>query len=413
LQSITKSAICDKEIIVRVMTINPFDCVQSTLIMRQLSTRPRDYPFRNNTFSTIRRPFQGEPDGVARGGRPKKIMARSVRAAAFGIMYCTLLATVSVFLLTHSKAADDPILELPIDCSLGATCFVQNYVDINPGPGAQDFTCGVLTYNNHKGVDFRIRDLADMTEGVFALAAASGLVRSIRDGVPDGFPDKIGDAQIEGTECGNGIVINHGGGWETQYCHLRNGSVTVKQGQPVEAGKRVALVGMSGNAQFPHLHLSLRREGHVVDPYVGQQVPASCGGVIHPMWSAAAQRALTYRPSGVINAGFTSVTPTLRGIETGEIGEHVPRAGANMIFYVRFFGLQAGDRQRIRVFDPRDELVADTTTAPAQKNKAQWMQYVGRRPPPRGWPSGIYRGRFELLRNGVVALTATPQIEIP
>ncbi len=340
-------------------------------------------------------------------------MARSVRVAAFGLAYCALLATVSVFLSTHSKAADGPVLELPIDCSLGVTCFVQNYVDIDPGPGAQDFTCGALTYNDHKGVDFRVRDLADAAKGVSALAAAPGLVLRIRDGVPDGFPDEIGEAQIEGRECGNGIVIDHGGGWETQYCHLRNGSVTVKPGQRVEAGERIALVGMSGNAQFPHVHLSVRHEGQVVDPYVGRELPATCTGDIRPLWSAAAQRDLTYRPSGVINAGFTSVTPTLRGIENGEIGEHEPGAGTNLIFYVRFFGLQAGDRQRFHVFDPRDGIVAETTTAPAQENKAQWMQFIGRRPPPQGWPSGIYRGRFELLRDGVVVLTATPQIEIP
>jgi len=125
------------------------------------------------------------------------------------------------------------------------------------------------------------------------------------------------------------------------------------------------------------------------------------------------RRYSTYRPSGVINAGFTSVTPTLRGIENGEIGEHEPGAGTNLIFYVRFFGLQTGDRQRLHVFDPRDGIVAETTTAPAQENKAQWMQFIGHRPPPQGWPSGIYRGRFELLRDGVVVLTAMPRIEIP
>ena len=334
-------------------------------------------------------------------------MARSVGAAA-----CALLATISVLLATHSKAADGPVLEPPIDCSLGVTCFVQNYVDIDPGPGAQDFTCGALTYNGHKGVDFRVRDLADVTQGVAALAAAPGLVLRIRDGNPDGFPDKIGEAQIAERECGNGVVIDHGGGWETQYCHLRNGSVTVNPGQGVEAGERIALVGMSGNAQFPHVHFSVRHEGRVVDPYVGRELPATCAGDIRPLWTAAAQRELAYHPSGVINAGFTSVTPTLRGIERGDIGQHVPGAGTNLIFYVRFFGLQAGDRQRLYVFDPPDGIVAETTTAPAQENKAQWMQFIGRRPPSQGWPAGIYRGRFELLRDGVVVLTAMPQIEI-
>jgi len=337
----------------------------------------------------------------------------SFRSVGFIFVVCGLLAAGASSLSTHARAADEFSLELPVDCSPGATCFVQNYVDIDPGPGAQDFTCGALTYNDHKGVDFRVPDLLEAAKGVSVLAAASGTVLRVRDAVQDGFPDEIGEAQIEGAECGNGIVIDHGGGWETQSCHLRNGSVTVKPGQRVEVGEPIASVGMSGKAEFPHLHLAVRYQGRVVDPYVGQEPSVSCGGDAHPLWSAAAQGVLAYRPSGVVNAGFTSVSPTLRNIETGEVRQHSPGSNTNLIMYVRFFGLQPGDQQRFHIFDPNDAIVAETTTAPAEKSKAQWMQFIGRRAPAQSWPSGIYRGQFELLRDGVVVLTATPQIEIP
>ena len=61
--------------------------------------------------------------------------------------------------------------------------------------------------------------------------------------------------------CGNGVVIRHADGWETQYCHLRRGSVQVAEGDRVEAGEPLGLVGMSGEANFPHVHLSVRRDG--------------------------------------------------------------------------------------------------------------------------------------------------------
>ena len=43
-----------------------------------------------------------------------------------------------------SEAADGPPLGpelvLPVDCVLGATCEIQNYVDRDPGPGARDYS---------------------------------------------------------------------------------------------------------------------------------------------------------------------------------------------------------------------------------------------------------------------------------
>ena len=338
---------------------------------------------------------------------------RRGRVVALVLAVCVILAVIWFLKVTSRQASDDLVLQLPVDCTIGETCFVQNYVDVDPGPGVQDFTCGALAYDGHKGTDFRVPDLMAMASGVSVLAAASGVVLRIRDGVDDGFPDEVGAAQIDGAECGNGIVIDHGDGWETQSCHLRKGSVAVAPGQEVEAGEPIALVGMSGMAEFPHLHLSVRHQGQVVDPYVGSQPPASCGGDARPLWSVAAQSVLAYRPSGVVNAGFTSIAPTLRDIETGDVRQHGPRSNSNLIMYVRFFGLRPGDEQRYQILDPGGAIVAETVAGPAEKSKAQWMQFIGRRASAQGWRSGTYRGRFELVRAGEVVLTATPRVEIP
>ena len=72
---------------------------------------------------------------------------------------------------------------------------------------------------------------------------------------------------LKGRECGNGVVLRHKGGWETQYCHLKQGSVLVKSGQEVWAGQELGFVGQSGKAAFPHVHLSVRKDGKVVDPF--------------------------------------------------------------------------------------------------------------------------------------------------
>ena len=44
-----------------------------------------------------------------------------------------------------SRAQDAPRLAFPVACVLGETCYIQQYMDRDPGPGARDFTCGGTT----------------------------------------------------------------------------------------------------------------------------------------------------------------------------------------------------------------------------------------------------------------------------
>ena len=99
------------------------------------------------------------------------------------------------------------------------------------------------------------------------LAAAAGVVKAVRDGVADVNVRVIGFGSVAGHECGNGVVIAHDGGWETQYCHLAKGSVRCTTGERVETGTPLGLVGLSGQTEFPHLHFSVRHNGATVDPF--------------------------------------------------------------------------------------------------------------------------------------------------
>ncbi|MEB3262957.1 MAG: M23 family metallopeptidase [Synechococcus sp.] len=53
------------------------------------------------------------------------------------------------------------------------------------------------------------------------------------------------------------VLLEHGGGWSSLYAHLQR--ATVSAGDGVDAGQVLGLVGQSGNASTPHLHLELRR----------------------------------------------------------------------------------------------------------------------------------------------------------
>jgi hypothetical protein len=65
---------------------------------------------------------------------------------------------------------------------------------------------------------------------------------------------------------GNRVVINHGGGRETWYCHIRDGGFLVSVGDVVNAGQQIAWMGATGNVTAKHLHFELRINGAAVNP---------------------------------------------------------------------------------------------------------------------------------------------------
>jgi hypothetical protein len=70
---------------------------------------------------------------------------------------------------------------------------------------------------------------------------------------------------------GNVVVIDHGDGEFSVYSHLKHGSVTVKTGERVKAGEKIAEVGNSGDSQFPRLEYSLQTSA---DLNGGEGLPA-------------------------------------------------------------------------------------------------------------------------------------------
>jgi murein DD-endopeptidase MepM/ murein hydrolase activator NlpD len=94
----------------------------------------------------------------------------------------------------------------------------------------------------HEGLDF----VADMGTSIFATATGT-VTRSGWD-----------------ASYGNVIEISHLEGFTTRYAHLSKRNV--QEGQKVERGQVIALLGSTGRSTGPHLHYEVMRNDRVLNP---------------------------------------------------------------------------------------------------------------------------------------------------
>jgi hypothetical protein len=331
---------------------------------------------------------------------------------------CWIGALAALVFSPPAIAADDFKIGVPIACEFGKTCFIQQYVDRDKGPGVLDYRCSTETYDGHDGTDLRILSATSAATGVAVLAPADGVVKAMRDGMPDQLVlDEATRKAVAGKECGNGMVLTHPGGWETQLCHLRQGSVAVRPGDRVAAGQRVGQVGYSGLAAFAHVHITVRKNGAVVDPFTGAPAadPPACQVAVMetPLWTPEALRALAYHKGEIIEAGFTLGPVSVDDLERK--GGSMPRPTATdsaFVFYGRFINLQAGDVVRLTVTGPMAFAVA-SSAEPLLRAKAVYVAFTGKKLSAARWPGGHYTGVAELIRAGAVAESRVAAYDFP
>jgi murein DD-endopeptidase MepM/ murein hydrolase activator NlpD len=77
-----------------------------------------------------------------------------------------------------------------------------------------------------------------------------------------------------GGPCGIHVLLQHGAGIETLFCHLS--AAAVADGAAVGPGQLIGRIGATGLATGPHLHFVVHRNGRAVDPAAWlRRIPAT------------------------------------------------------------------------------------------------------------------------------------------
>lgn len=316
------------------------------------------------------------------------------------------LVAVVLSAVAHAAIAQQPVFDLPVDCDLGSTCYIEDYVDTDPGADQRDYTCGLKSRDGHRGTDIVLLSFAAMDRGVNVHAAAPGVVDAIRDGMPDRPVTPETRDDIRGTECGNAVRVDHGGGWSTLYCHMKQGSLRVAGGDTVVAGTVLGQIGLSGLTNAPHLHFGVLRDDEIVDPFR----PESRTTCAAPQGSGLWREALPYEPAGLFTAAFSTAVPSFDAVQSGAARAETAAWDQPLVLYGHAFHAQPGDRLTLSAAGPQGEIFRQEVIL--DDPKLNLFRAYGRKAPAEGWPPGAYRGYVRLMRGDTVLASRHADIEV-
>lgn len=289
-------------------------------------------------------------------------------------------------------------MAFPLRCTPGISCFIIGYPDLNKAPGkGEDFACGPAD-DGEMFLRIGLPDVSTITRNIPVLAAGDGVVADATDGIPDRVVTSRAELKRGISNCGNGVVIDHGGGTQTAYCHLRKDSLQVKSGDRVTKGQVIGAVGQSGVALWPQLGFSLVKGGYFIDPITSTSDADGCGLRTYPALSMP-QSLIPYQPAAIVSLGFSIGTVPAEKIALGTATRYafISKEEKTINMWGMILGIRKGDRIEVTIFDPRGRAIYDQNII-AESDKLRLPINAARKRGYVGWREGAYAGQVKVTR---------------
>ena len=169
-------------------------------------------------------------------------------------------------------------------------------------------------------------------------------------------------------------------------------------------------IGMSGNAEFPHVEFVVRYNSVALDPFVGVAEFQDCKGDRAPLWSEATLAALPYRPTGPLAAGFASEQPNPTRAREGHYREaELPVMAPVLVLWAESFGVLKGDVERFEIIGPGQDRILRNERR-IETDYVSWFSFGGLKRPASGWAEGQYQGTYTVTRAGKEILSMTRSV---
>jgi hypothetical protein len=89
----------------------------------------------------------------------------------------------------------------------------------------------------------------------------------------------------------------------------------------------------------------------------------------------------------------------------------LPRDIPVLTVWVEGFAIRPGDRLTYRLLAPDGSVVLEDERVES-KGQVRFFRYVGRKRPPAGWPSGVWRSEVTLARQGEQPVSLRREVEL-
>jgi hypothetical protein len=317
---------------------------------------------------------------------------------------------MAVFAASYSFAADavPAQLQWPLSCSAGRDCFIKAYPDVTAWTDPSkpvDYRCGGRTEPGLAGTKVMFKDWATALDDQPIYPVAMGRVKEITDHFADG------EVQPDEHSCGNRVVVDHGG-WESTYCHLKQGSVKVAVGQNLVLNDVLGYAGQSGAVAEPMLAFYLTQGGLPFDPFLGQTIATTkpCVKAGHTgVWTTE----VNYLDAAHISSGFGArVVNHLEvkanaGLPAREISAKSPY----LVAWIRVQHVMQGDEEIFTLANPAGKVV-QRRVQKLPGYSPDYLSYVLFKAGKDGLNKGDWLSHYELKRSGRIILQKNNTIHI-